>query len=98
MNFTSKQRASLRSIAHTTEPACIIGKGGVTEAVKESVDKYLDKNELIKISVLKTCELKAKEIAPDLAVSLKATVVECIGGKIVLYRYSDKENVKHIGF
>jgi RNA-binding protein len=98
MNFTSKQRASLRAIAHTIEPACIIGKGGVSDAVKESVDKYLDKNELIKISVLKTCELKAKEIAPLLADSLGASVVECIGNKAVLYRYSDKENVKHIEF
>lgn len=85
-------------MASKTEPCYIIGKGNLTDNIIKGIDEALTKRELIKITVLKTAEFKAREIIDELADELGATVVCAIGNKIVLYRYSDNENVEHIVF
>ena len=47
-------------------------------------------------TVLPNCESSAKELINDLAAALNAEAVIAIGNKIVLYRYSKKEGVKHL--
>ena len=98
MNLTSKQRANLRSIASQIEPCYIIGKGNVTDNIIKGIDEALAKRELIKITVLKSADLKAREMVDEIAQALDATVVCTIGNKIVLYRYSDKEGITHVIF
>ena len=98
MNFNSKQRANLRAMASTLEPVYIIGKGNVTDNVIKGIDEVLEKRELIKITVLKTADKKAKELINDLAFALGAEPVCAIGNKIVLYRRSETEGVEHIEF
>ena len=58
----------------------------------------LEARELIKVTVLKNAEDEAKYLADDLAAELNAEVVCTIGHKIVLYRRSLKDGVKHIEF
>ena len=98
MNLTSKQRATLRSLASQIEPCYIIGKGNVSDNIIKGIDEALAKRELIKITVLKSADFKAREMVDDIAQALDATVVCTIGNKIVLYRYSDKEGVQHVVF
>lgn len=89
--MTTKQRAYLRSLAQTIEPVTQIGKEGVTEAVLESVDKAVEKRELVKVSVLQTSPVFAKEASLLLAEGIGAMVVQVIGSKIVLYRKNQKK-------
>lgn len=89
--MTTKQRAYLRSLAQTIEPVTQIGKEGVTEAVLESVDKAVEKRELVKVSVLQTSPVFAKEASLLLAEGIGAVVVQVIGSKIVLYRKNQKK-------
>lgn len=96
--MTSKQRAALRAMASNEDAIFQIGKGNITEEFLSAVNDALEKRELIKISVLKTSELTAKELKDDLAKRLRAEVVTSIGNKIVLYRYSHTDGVKHIEF
>ncbi len=98
MTFTSKQRASLRSLAGNIEPIFQIGKGSLSENQLKGIDEALEKRELIKLSVLRNCEDDAKYLAVEIADAINATVVCTIGGKIVLYRRSKSDKIKHIEF
>ncbi len=91
--MTGKQRAQLRSMANTTPALYQIGKGGLTPEVQEQLDAALEARELIKVSVLESCPIAAKEALSTLAERLHAEPVQCIGRKITLYRRS-KENPK----
>ena len=96
--FTSKQRSILRSKAQTIEPIGQIGKGGISENLKESFSNALEARELIKISVLNNVDDDINLLAQELATSISAEVVCVIGHKIVLYRRSSKKGFNHITF
>lgn len=94
--MNGKQRAALRSMASTLDPIFQIGKGNITENQIQGIDDALEKRELIKISVLRSSEIEADEALAFLAETLKAIPVCAIGNKIVLYRRSKSDKVKHI--
>ena len=89
--MTTKQRAFLRSLAQTIDPVTQIGKEGITDAFLTSVDQAIEKRELIKISVLQTSPVFAKEASVEIAQAIGAVVVQVIGSKIVLYRKNEKK-------
>jgi RNA-binding protein len=89
--MTSKQRATLRSMANTLDTVLYVGKDGVTAAtIKEAYDA-LEARELIKCAVQKGCELTSQEAAALLCERTGAEAVQCIGRRFVLYRES-REN------
>ena len=96
--MTTKQRSKLRSLAQTSEPIGQIGKGGISDNMIAGLSSALEARELIKVTVLKNAEDEAKYLADDLAAELNAEVVCTTGHKIVLYRRSLKDGVKHIEF
>ena len=96
--MTTKQRSKLRSLAQNIEPVGQVGKGGLSENMISGLSDALEKRELVKITVLNNAEDDIADIAAELAEKLGAEVVCVIGHKVVLYRLSHKENVKHIEF
>ncbi len=88
--LTSKQRANLRKQAHDLQSVTQIGKGGLTDAVLESLDKSLETRELIKITILETAMLDTRETMSAVAESLGAEPVSHAGFKFVIYRKSKK--------
>lgn len=94
--LTSKQRSVLKGLASNLSPIGQLGKNGIDDEVLISFDKALDNRELIKINVLETCEYSPREAGDILAEKLNAEFVIAIGKKVVLYRFSDKDGVKHI--
>lgn len=88
--ITTAQRASLRKLANALDPIFQIGKGDIGETLVAAVDAALEKRELVKLSVLETAGLTAKEAAEQLAERTNAEVVQCIGRRFVLYRESRK--------
>ena len=91
MPLTSKQRAQLRGLAAAEDTIIQVGKGGITEAVVESVSKALKARELVKGKVLENSMLTAREACDTLAEACKAEQVQVIGTKFVLYKRNDKE-------
>lgn len=96
--MNGKQRAALRSMASTLDPIFQIGKGNISENQIQGIDDALEKRELIKISVLRSSEMEAEEVLASLADALNATPVCTIGNKVVLYRRSKSDKIKHIEF
>ncbi len=84
--LTSKQRATLRGIASTSETILQIGKGGIRDALIQQVKDALKKRELIKLRVLENCPLDAREAAAELAEQTKSEVVQVIGSRFVLFK------------
>ena len=94
--LTSKERKTLSGIGQGLEPVFQIGKNGVTETLLKELGDVLEARELIKISVLRNSDIEAKEIVQELCASLGADPVSCVGSKIVIYRKSDRKDIKHI--
>lgn len=91
--LTSKQRAFLRSQAHSLKPITQIGKGGISQALINQVDTALEARELLKGKVLNNSLLSAREVAEKLAELCHAEIVQVIGNKFVLYRRNQEEAV-----
>ena len=70
--MTGKERAKFRAMANTIEPVFQIGKGGISDALIQQTEDALKARELIKISVLETSPVEAKEAAEELAEVLGA--------------------------
>ena len=94
--LTSKQRATLRSIAQVIAPVTQVGKSGITDELTDSLDKAIEKREIIKVTVLENSGLEAKSCGYELAEKLSAELVCVTGRKLVFYRRSLKDDVKHI--
>lgn len=96
--LTSKQRATLRAIAQNIDPVTQVGKLGVNEALIESLDKAIEKREIIKVTVLENSDLIPKEAGFIIAEKLGAEFVCATGRKLVFYRRSSNPKVEHIEF
>ncbi len=96
--LNSKQRSNLRSLAANEEPITQIGKNGVNDALIESLSSAIEKRELIKVTVLENSGLNAKDAGFIIAEKLGAEFVCATGRKIVFYRRSKSDKVKHIEF
>ena len=96
--LTSKQRSNLRSIASKIEPVTQVGKYGVNDSLIESLDKAIEKRELIKVTVLENSMLDPKETGFEIAEKLGAEYVCATGRKLVFYRRSKNNKIEHINF
>ena len=93
--ITTKQRAYLRGLGNALDPVMQIGKDGISENVLTGVNLLLEARELVKIKVLKNCDMEAKEMANLIAEKLRAEVVQVIGNIMILYKKSTRKDFKH---
>lgn len=85
--LTAKQRAHLKSLAHPLKPLFQIGKEGITPNVIGTIESAFETRELLKVKVLESAPVSARETAEELAGSVEGMhVVQVIGRTLVLYR------------
>jgi RNA-binding protein len=94
--LNSSQRAYLRGLANRIDAIFQIGKEGLSENFFKQMDEALEKRELIKISLLETCEHSVKEAAQMICDATGAQSVQMIGRKIVFYREAEKDENRKI--
>ena len=94
--MNSKQRKKLISLAMNTATTVQIGKNGITESVLDEIERSLEDHELVKIGVLRSALQDAKSLIGEVAAMTNAEPVQAIGNKIVLFRVSQKDGIKHI--
>lgn len=90
--ITTKQRAYLRTLANGIIPIFQVGKNGIEENFLTQVDQALEKRELIKINVLESADMTAREASDAICEKLSCEGVQAIGNKFVIYREA-KEKV-----
>ena len=91
--ITPVKRAELRKAAQNIDPVMQVGKDGLSINVINTADQALYARELIKITVLESCESSTREVANELSKRCGADVVQVIGRKIVLFKENkDKKN------
>ena len=93
--MTSKQRAYLKSLASKLSPVFQVGKSSLTPEFTEAIREAFNRNELIKIAVLKNCADDPNEIGQILSERTQSQLVQVIGKKIVVYK-PDKDKPKII--
>ena len=91
-----KTRIKLRSLAMTIKPTLWVGKDGFSENVLKQIEEELFNHELIKIAVQDNLEMPGEFELTEIAVKLAADIVTVIGRKIVLFKHSEKKNIKHV--
>ena len=89
--LTSKQRATLRALAHNLDTIFQIGKGGIGEETCTQISNALEARELIKARVLDNSGYTAREAAEVISEAIDCDVVSCVGTKFVLYKESKKK-------
>lgn len=93
--LTSKQRAFLKSEAHSMKPIIQIGKNGLNDQIKTSVRNALDARELIKVTLLQNTDEDIHDVAEVLEDEIGYDTVLKIGRILILYKESArKENRK----
>lgn len=90
LEITSKQRATLRSMANDFETIFQIGKDGISEETVRQVSNALEARELIKLRVLDNCPYTSREASDIIAERTNSAPVSVVGSRFVLYRPSKK--------
>ncbi len=84
--ITAKQRSFLKSKANTLKPLTQLGKEGISDNFIAEINRSLDSHELIKVSVLETNDMSAKDACVEVCQKTRAEFVQAIGRKFVIYR------------
>ncbi len=90
--LNGKQKRYLRALASKEKAIVQVGKDGLSYNIYDSLKKALLARELVKVSILKTCDEDVREIAIDLSANTSSEIVQIIGRSIVLYKAS-KERI-----
>ena len=85
-SLRGKDRATLRGEAHHLTALVHVGKEGITPTLLASLEDALRTRELVKVQLIKSAELSAKDAARELAAATGAEVVQVIGRTTTLYR------------
>ncbi|MGI6030208.1 MAG: ribosome assembly RNA-binding protein YhbY [Eubacteriales bacterium] len=88
--LTSKQRAQLRGLANPLETIFQIGKGGIGDNLIRQVEDALEARELIKLRVLESSLMTAREACDEICQATGAEPVQTVGTRLVIYKESKK--------
>lgn len=87
IELTGRQKRFLRSMGQTLDPAVLVGKSGVTDALLREVDLRLSQREVIKIRLEETLTGGARKAqAEQIAEGVGAVCAGVTGRTCLLYR------------
>ncbi len=92
--LNGKQKRYLRALAVNERAIFQIGKDGLSKELYTSLKEALKARELVKVAVLKTCEVDMNEIAVELCANTGAQLVQKIGKTLVLYKQSKERKIQ----
>ena len=94
--MNAKKRSKLSSLSHHLDPLVFIGRGGVSDGVINSIEKNIEKYELIKVKFNDHKENK-KELSKKISEKLDCELVKIIGHTLILYKENsdpEKRSIK----
>lgn len=90
MQLTSKQRQSLKSLAHPLKPVVQVGTKGVGEGLVRQIADQLLAHELIKVRFNTESPVDPSAAAQDLCERTQSQLVQLQGRTLILYRRREK--------
>ncbi|MGB3366694.1 MAG: ribosome assembly RNA-binding protein YhbY [Acidaminobacteraceae bacterium] len=84
--INAKQRSFLKAKANTLKPLTQLGKEGISDKFIAELNRALDSHELIKVSVLESNDMTAKDACIEVCEKTRSEFVQAIGKKFVIYR------------
>ncbi|RJS76187.1 YhbY family RNA-binding protein [Candidatus Bathyarchaeota archaeon] len=90
--ISAKTKRRVKKRLSAEKPTIWVGKTGVSQELLKEVDKQLDKNEMVKIKILKSAleSSKTKEVAAQIAEQTRSSLVEVRGNTFMLYKRRKK--------
>jgi len=90
--ISAKTKRRVKKRLSAEKPTIWVGKTGVSQELLKEVDKQLDKNEMVKIKILKSVleSSKTKEVAAQIAEQTQSSLVEVRGNTFMLYKRRKK--------
>jgi RNA-binding protein len=90
--FTPGKKRYIKHRLSAERPTIWIGKAGATETLLNEINKQLDKEEAVKVKILKSAltSSEAKQIANKVADQTAAALVEVRGHTFMLYKKRQK--------
>lgn len=89
--LTSENKKKLRALGQNQSALLQVGKGGLSDNMYKTLRDDLEAHELVKVSLLKTCEVDVREAAIECASHTGSEIVHIIGRTFLLYK-RNKEN------
>lgn len=91
MIIKGKKNRYLRSQAATMKPVLQIGREGISENLLNQLEILIEKNELIKISLLQNTAVEPQDVIEALSeFDSEIVPIQTIGSKMVLYKKASK--------
>ena len=90
MSASNSDKKKFRTIGHQLKPVVIIAQKGLTENIKEEIDRALTDHELIKIKLLTSTRAAKKELMEVICSEFNAECLQSIGHIILIYRAAKK--------
>lgn len=91
--MNSKERNFLRKRAHNLEAVVRVGKEGFTDGIMDSISKYIEKNELMKIKLLQnTLEDINLDIIHKIEKYTKSKFVASVGKTMIFFKEKRENN------
>jgi RNA-binding protein len=87
-NLTAGKKRRIKSKLCDERPTIWVGKGGASEKLLKEIAKQLDREEMVKVRILKSAlaEGEARQIASKVAKQTSASLVEVRGHTFMLYK------------
>ena len=76
----------LRALGHGLRPKVSVGRAGLSEPVRRSLEEAFHTSELVKARLERSCELDRDEAGRLLAEASGAHLVQVLGRTLLLYR------------
>ena len=92
MSLASREKKSLRQIAHHLDAVVAVGDQGVSTGVIAETERALSDHELIKVKLAISDRELRSSTARTLADACAAEIVQSIGKVVVLYRANPDAN------
>lgn len=91
--LNGKNKRCLRSLANGIKPIVMVGKEGLSENLFKSIEDAFNTHELIKVSILKTCEEEIDTIAENIVSNNKCELIQKIGKTLVFYKKAKEPKI-----
>lgn len=89
---SAKTKRRVKKRLSAEKPTIWVGKAGVSQELLKEVDKQLDKNEMVKVRILKSAleSGKTREVVAKIAEQTQSSLVEVRGNTFMLYKRRKK--------